>query len=67
MKNICLAGMMLACMATSSLFAQESVVNKIIEMGQNDNQVMHHLDILTNRLVDVLSVRMPITMPVSGC
>ena len=28
MKNICLAGMMLACMATSSLFAQESVVNK---------------------------------------
>ena len=49
MKNICLAGLMLACMATSSLFAQESVVNKIIEMGQNDNQVMHHLDILTNR------------------
>ena len=30
-------------------FAQEKVIGKIIETGQTDNRVMHHLDILTNR------------------
>lgn len=36
-----------ACVATAP--AQESAVKKIIEMGQQDNRVMHQLDILTNR------------------
>ncbi|MFR9504095.1 MAG: M20/M25/M40 family metallo-hydrolase [Rikenellaceae bacterium] len=31
------------------LFAQKAAIEKIIEMGENDNQVMHQLDILTNR------------------
>lgn len=31
------------------LSAQDAVVQKIIEIGQKDNQTMHHIDILTNR------------------
>lgn len=31
------------------LTAQEAIINKIIEIGQTDNQTMRHLDILTNR------------------
>lgn len=30
--------------------AQDAVVRQIIEMGRNDNQVMNHLDVLTNRI-----------------
>lgn len=30
-------------------FAQDAVVKKIIEIGKTDNQVMHQIDILTNR------------------
>lgn len=29
--------------------AQDAVVKKIIEIGKTDNQVMHQIDILTNR------------------
>ena len=29
---------------------QDNVVNRIIEMGRKDNQVMKHLDVLTNRI-----------------
>lgn len=39
-----------ACLAVSSLPAQEAAVDKIIEIGKTDNQVMNHLDILTNRI-----------------
>lgn len=39
----------LASMVASPLPAQDAVVKKIIEIGQTDNQVMHQLDILTNR------------------
>ncbi|MFI3268155.1 MAG: peptidase M28, partial [Rikenellaceae bacterium] len=35
--------------ATTNVFAQKDAIEKIIEIGQTDNQVMHHLDILTNR------------------
>ena len=49
MKKILLVCAALACMATSPVPAQDAAVKKIIEMGQNDNQVMHQLDILTNR------------------
>lgn len=33
----------------TSAFAQEDDIDRIIHIGQTDNQVMHHLDILTNR------------------
>lgn len=36
-------------MAVAPIVAQDAAVKKIIEMGQTDNQVMHQLDILTNR------------------
>ena len=39
----------MACMTIAPLTAQDSAVKKIIEIGQTDNQVMHQLDILTNR------------------
>ena len=29
---------------------QDAVVEKIIEIGKTDNQTMHHLDILSNRI-----------------
>lgn len=38
-----------AILATQVITAQDAVVKKIIEIGQTDNQTMHHLDILTNR------------------
>ena len=38
------------CFATNLITAQEAAVNKIIEIGQTDNQVMKHLDVLTNRI-----------------
>ena len=44
----------LCCTAFLSLwvqpfFAQKAVVDKIIEIGHQDNQAAHQLDILTNR------------------
>ncbi|MFI3280284.1 MAG: M20/M25/M40 family metallo-hydrolase [Rikenellaceae bacterium] len=40
----------LACLGlNANVFAQKGAIDKIIEMGENDNQVMHQLDILTNR------------------
>ena len=38
-----------AALCTTSVVAQNSVVKKIIEIGQTDNRVMKQLDILTNR------------------
>lgn len=50
MKHALLIYAAMACMAASSVSGQEAAVNKIIEIGQTDNQVMDHLDILTNRI-----------------
>ncbi len=49
MKKTLLICAALACMYVSPAPAQDSTVKKIIEIGQTDNQVMHQLDILTNR------------------
>ncbi len=49
MRKLLLTCATLTLLTTSPLFAQEEAVEKIIEMGQNDNRVMHQLDILTNR------------------
>ena len=49
MKRTILLFATMACMTITSLPAQEAAVNKIIETGRSDNQVMNHLDILTNR------------------
>lgn len=49
MKKLVLTCAALACMAIAPIVAQDAAVKKIIEMGQTDNQVMHQLDILTNR------------------
>ena len=43
-------GASMACMTVHSVMAQDAAVNKIIEIGQTDNQVMDHLDVLTNRI-----------------
>lgn len=48
-KSICLYAV-LACLTISAVPAQETAVNKIIEIGQTDNLVMNHLDVLTNRI-----------------
>ncbi|MDR1203783.1 MAG: M28 family peptidase [Tannerellaceae bacterium] len=37
------------CASAFSLCAQDKAIDEIIRMGQTDNRVMHHLDILTNR------------------
>ena len=50
MKRALLIWAAMACMAVNSVPAQEAAVNKIIEIGQTDNQVMDHLDVLTNRI-----------------
>lgn len=49
MKKFLIACAALACLSTAPVPAQEAAVKKIIEIGQNDNRVMHQLDILTNR------------------
>ena len=49
MKNLVLTCAALACMALTPVTAQDAATKKIIEIGQTDNQVMHQLDILTNR------------------
>jgi len=43
---LCLIG---AYVVIPHLSAQDAATKKIIEIGQTDNRVMHHLDILTNR------------------
>ena len=50
MKRALLIWAAMACMAVHSVPAQDATVNKIIEIGQTDNQVMDHLDVLTNRI-----------------
>jgi hypothetical protein len=38
-----------ALLVTTAIWTQDSTVRKIIELGRNDNRVMQHLDVLTNR------------------
>ena len=45
MRKILLVCAALACMTVSPVPAQDADVKKLIEMGQNANQVMHQLDI----------------------
>ena len=49
MKRTLLIWASMACMTVHSVTAQDAAVNKIIEIGQTDNQVMDHLDVLTDR------------------
>lgn len=49
MRKLILACVALAGISIFPASAQDDATKKIIEMGQTDNQVMHHLDILTNR------------------
>lgn len=50
MKNTSLVLTAIACLAISfTVVAQDAAIKKIIEIGKNDNQVMNHLDVLTNR------------------
>jgi hypothetical protein len=37
------------CMLLTTASAQDAVVKRLIELGRTDNQVMNHLDVLTNR------------------
>ena len=48
MKKSFISFIMLLAIGTQ-VVAQNSAIKKIIEMGTTDNQVMRHLDILTNR------------------
>ncbi len=48
-RNILLFAALLCMTALQPVFAQDAAVKKIIETGKNDNQVMHQLDVLTNR------------------
>ena len=50
MKRALLIWASMVCMAVHLAPAQDAAVNKIIEIGQTDNQVMDHLDVLTNRI-----------------
>lgn len=50
MKRTLLISAVLLCMTVHPVPAQDAAVNKIIEIGQTDNRVMDHLDILTNRI-----------------
>lgn len=50
MKQTLLIWVAFLCFATNFISAQDAAVNKIIEIGQTDNQVMNHLDVLTNRI-----------------
>ena len=63
MKRALLIWAAMACMAVHSVPAQDATVNKIIEIGQTDNQVMDHLDVLTNRI----GGRTHTTMQSIGC
>ena len=46
MKRTLLIWAAMACMAVTAVTAQDAAVNKIIEIGQTDNQAMEHLDVL---------------------
>ena len=50
MKRTLLIWAAMACMAVTAVTAQDAAVNKIIEIGQTDNQAMEHLDVLANRI-----------------
>lgn len=50
MKQTLLIWTAIACMVSTSISAQKDAVDKIIKIGQTDNQVMDHLDVLTNRI-----------------
>lgn len=51
MKKILLVAIAISTMWLSSAVAQlDPVVKRIIEIGQTDNQTMHHLDVLSNRI-----------------
>lgn len=50
MKRTLLICSAMFCLATGSLSAQSASVEKIIRTGQTDNQVMNHLDVLSNRI-----------------
>ena len=49
MKKVWLLCAACACLNFVPANAQDAATKKIIEIGQTDNQVMHQLDILTNR------------------
>ena len=49
MKKVWLLCAACACLNFVPANAQDAAIKKIIEIGQTDNQVMHQLDILTNR------------------
>ena len=72
MKRTLLIWASMACMTVHSVMAQDAAVNKIIEIGQTDNQVMDHLDVLTNRIggrvigsnaYDMISTQAPFSCP----
>lgn len=50
MKRTLLIWAVLSCLTIISVPAQNAAIDKIIEIGQTDNQVMNHLDVLTNRI-----------------
>ena len=53
MRNILTCALLLVLFSFSTLTMQaqnDPVIDKIIEIGKTDNQTMHHLDILTNRI-----------------
>ncbi|MDR3194611.1 MAG: M28 family peptidase [Tannerella sp.] len=49
MKKIVLMYVAGICMTVATASAQHAGVERLIEMGKTDNQVMDHLDVLTNR------------------
>ncbi|MDR0659764.1 MAG: M28 family peptidase [Prevotellaceae bacterium] len=49
MKKIVFLLFIHICVVNQISFAQDAVIDKIIEINRTDNRVMRHLDILTNR------------------
>ena len=49
MKKLLFCCTLFLSLGTQPFFAQKAVVEKIIEIGHQDNQATHQLDILTNR------------------
>jgi len=50
MKRILLMCAVMMSLTAFTVSAQDDAVDRIIKMGQTDNQVMNHLDVLTNRI-----------------
>ena len=50
MKRILLIYAAVFSLSATTLRAQDAATKRIIEMGQTDNQVMNHLDVLSNRI-----------------